>query len=227
MTEFVKPLLAEEAPEPSLLEQERQEEAHQRARQSLAGQQGATRMAEDAGLGQKPAMPAARKPETKKPWHAPPAPKVLAKPKALSTAKPKVKAVPTVKKKDAAPHKKQKLEIPAKTAPAPVVDKDRLLRQAALVDAIAAMQSGPDEFVFANVFDLYTKAPDKETAAAATVLTATFLRTSAKSRTPLLKALAPAMRTWRDSKLVILLATKLGKVIAAKPPAPPAPPPGG
>ncbi len=65
MTEFVKPLLTEDAPEPPLLEPQKQEEAHQRARQSLAGQQGATQMAEAAGLTQKPVVPVAKTPEAK------------------------------------------------------------------------------------------------------------------------------------------------------------------
>ncbi len=227
MTEFVKPLLAEEAPEPPLLEQEKQEDAHQRARQSLAGMQGATRTAEAAGLVQKPNMPVAKRPETKKQSQAKAAPKVVTKPKAAVGAKPKAKAAPSMKNKGAALQKKHKLEVPAKTVPPAIVDQDRLLRQEALVEAIASMQSAPDEGVFANVFDLYSKAPYKETVAAATVLTATFLRTSAKSRAPLLKELAPAMRTWRGSRLVTLLAAKLGKVVTAKQPAPPAPPPGG
>ena len=227
MNEFVKPLLPEEVSEPSLLEQERQEEAQRRTRQSLAGMQGAARTAEAAGLMQKPAIPVVKKPEIPKQLHAPAVPKTAAKPNPALTPKPKLKPAPSIKKKDTAPHEKQMLEMSAKASPPPIVDPDRVMRQEALVETIASMQSGPDESVFANVFDLYTKAPDKETEAAATVMTATFLRASAKSRMPLLKALAPAMRTWRGSKLVTLLAAKLGKVVAAKPPAPPAPPPGG
>ena len=228
MTEFVKPLLTEDAPEPPLLEPQKQEEAHQRARQSLAGQQGATQMAEAAGLTQKPVVPVVKSPETKKKMQGPAKPKIAAKPKPKSKSKPKAKKAPTIKKKQAAPHKKAEAKEPATSVPPPVADLDKSLRQEALIEAIAAMQSGPDEDTFAGLFELYGKAPDKETVAAATVLTATFLRTSAKARGPLLKALTPAMRTWRNAKLVILLAAKLGKVIVAKPPAPPpAPPPGG
>jgi hypothetical protein len=106
-------------------------------------------------------------------------------------------------------------------------DRAWQLRQAALQHVLAGMPSRPDAEAITGLFGLFVEAPDKEAAAAALVMAMTFLRSPAKARAPLSKALAPALRKYRGSRLASLLLQRLGHVVATKPPAPAAPPPGG
>ena len=218
MIDFTKPLLTDEVPEPPILEQKQKEEAQQRARQSLAGIPGAARAAKDAGLVEKPAPPVRQLQDIK-----------LHGAKAAAAQKPA--RVP-----EKAGAKEIKKKNPAKKLPKPVkpeasaplsTDHDLQLRKSALQTVLASMQSHPDAAAVSSLFALFVAAPDREAAAAALVLSMNFLRSPAKARAPLMKAFAPALRQYRGSKLAVLLADRLGHVVAAKPPAPVAPPPGG
>ena len=217
MIDFTKPLLADEVPEPPIIEQKMKEDAQQRARLSIAGVQGAAKAAEEAGLLKKPAPPVRQLQDIKA--HGA---------KAAPSKKPEVAPA---KAKAAVARKKNPAKTPPKPArpedsAAPAPDRDRQLRQSALQTVLAGMPAHPDVEAFSSLFSLYAKAPDKEASAAALVLSMTFLRSPAKARAPLQKALAPALRAYRASTLAALLAERLGHVVAVKPP-PPAPPPVG
>ncbi|MGV8937550.1 MAG: hypothetical protein ACOH2J_10535 [Allorhizobium sp.] len=217
MIDFTKPLLADEIPEPPIVEQKMKEDAQQKARLSIAGIQGAAKAAEEAGLLQKPAPPV-RQLQDIKTQGAKAAP--VKKP---DIARAKEKAVAARKKNPAkTPPKPAKRDDSA--APAP--DSDRQLRQSALQSVLADMSECPDAEAISSLFSLFVKAPDKEASAAALVLSMTFLRSPAMARGPLMKALVPALSKYRGSKLAMLLAQRLGPVVAAKsPPPPPSPPP--
>lgn len=231
MIEFSKPLLTEDAPEPAILEQKAQEESHQRARQSLAGMQGARRAVEEAGLMPKPPMPA-KKPDaptvkTKQKEKAAPQTK-KATVAAKAKPKPKARVKQAVKPKRAAGSKKASQPEPEKKPePAPQIDKEKIARQEALSSALEAIHGQPDPEAFAALFEVFASAPAREIAGAATLISVAFLRTAAKRRAPLLKALQPALRDHRATKLAAQLLQKLGTVLVAKPPAPVAPPPPG
>lgn len=208
MIDFTKPLLADEVPEPPILEQKMKEDAQQRARLSLAGIQGAAKAAEEAGLLKKPAPPVRQLQDIKT--------------QGAKAAPPKKPAVPPAQAEAVVAKRKnpaKKLPKPAKPedSAAPAPDLDRQLRQSALQSVIAGMSAHPDAAALSSLFSLFVAAPDKEAAAAALVLSMTFLRSPAK-------ALAPALHMYRASRLAKLLAGRLGHVVAAKP-APSAPPP--
>lgn len=226
MSEFSKPLLTEEAPEPPLMEQKPQEHENERLKQTLATMQGATAKIEEAGLAPKP-VPVAVKPE-------PAAKTMTAKVKPLP--KPQVKAKPEIKaeqepeepatRKKPGPAKEKAAKSIEET-PAPEPDKELLQRRLAISEAVASMAGNPDPDIFHLLFKLFANAPEKELPAAAMIISTAYLRTPAKKRQPLLKALHPALRTFRATKLAVLISAKLGAVLAAKPPAPPPAPPGG
>ncbi|MDQ0322160.1 hypothetical protein QO002_004366 [Pararhizobium capsulatum DSM 1112] len=220
MIDFTKPLLADEVPEPPIVEQKMKEDAQQRARASLAGIQGAAKAAETAGLIGKPAPPVKQLQKIK--VEGPKAVVAVKKKPAPVRAKVEVKEA---KKKNPAKKPPKPAKPEASAPPAP--DHDWQLRQSALQTVLAGMHAQPDADAISSLFALFVKAPDKEVMAAALVLSMTFLRSPAKARGPLMKSLGPAMQTFRGSKLAVLLAVRLGHVVTPKAPAPVAPPPGG
>ncbi len=217
MIDFTKPLLADEVPEPPIIEQTMKEDAQKRARQSLAGIQGAAKAAEEAGLLQKPAPPVKQIQNVK-----------ALGPKAAPSKKPVVMPPKTKAETLEKKPKPKRTQEPVKAKPPeapPAVDHDKELRQSVLQRVLADLPDHPDADAVSGLFDLYTRAPEKEAAGAALVLATSFLRAPAKARGPLMKAFGPAMRKYRGSELAEYLLVRLGKVIAAKPAAPPAPPP--
>jgi hypothetical protein len=221
MIDFTKPMLAEEVPEPPVVELKTKEDAQQRARQSLAGIQGAAKAAEEAGLMQKPAPPIKQLQDVKHDG-----------PKSAPDKKP-LRPVASTKPGPTEARKKNPARQPPKpprpdASAALAVDHDRQLRQSALQTVLGGMQAHPDAEAISSLFALYLTAPEKEAASAALVLSMAFLRSPATARGPLLKALAPALQSYRGSRLAILLGARLGHVATARqPPAPVAPPPGG
>lgn len=230
MSEFSKPLLTDEAPEPPLLEPKLKDDVQLRIAQPLAKTQGAQARLEEAGLAPKPARPVKSKAE-----------------KSAAATKPLIKtdgqsAKPVVpithprqaetKVETSTPDPEQKVAAGSDKAPEvhpePDVDKDLRLRQAALTEVVASMQANPDPEIFHHLFKLFEPAPPKEAQAAALLLSITYLRTPATARQPLLKAMQPSMKAHRNTKLAAFLLVKLGAALVAKPPAPPPPaPPGG
>jgi len=218
MIDFTKPLLADEVPEPPIVEQKAKEDARQRARASLAGIQGAEKAAETAGLIGKPAPPV-RQLQTIEIEGPRPAAAVKMK----SAPAPATTEAKEAKRKNPAKKPPKPAKPEASAPPAP--DRDVQLRQSALQAVLAGMHSQPDAEAISSLFALFVKATDKEAMAAALVLSMTFLRSPAKARGPLMKALGPAMHKFRGSRLAVLLAERLGCVVAPGAPAPVAPPP--
>jgi hypothetical protein len=224
--EFTKPLLTEEAPEPPLVVQRPQVHEYERLKQTFAGMQGVSAKIEEAGLAPKPAAAAVKSEaqDKTKAAKAEPAPKPLLKTNpAIKTAsepeKPATKKRPEPNKKDAAK--------PVQETPQPESGMELLQRQSAIMDAIRSMAGNPDPDVFRLLFSLFAKAPEKEIPAAAMIISTAYLRTPAKMRQPVLKALRPSLQAFRMTKLAILISAKLGAALVAKPPAPAPAPPGG
>lgn len=227
MIEFSKPLLTEEAPEPPLVEQKPLEQESERLKQTLATIQGATAKIEEAGLAPKPVHVAAKPApaENSKLVKADAKPSPLLKPKPTSKVEPETEKPATSKKPD---RKKEKTATPVEEAPQPELDRELLRRQSVVAEVVVSMAGNPDPDVFHLLFELFSNAPEKENPAAAMIVTTAFLRTPAKQRQPVLKALQPALKAYRSSRLAVLISSRLGAALVAKPPAPPpAPPPGG
>lgn len=226
MSEFSKPLLTEEAPEPPLVEQKPLEHETERLKQTLATVQGASAKIEEAGLAPKPAAAAAKpKPAAKvKTAKVKPIPKPHVMLKGNLTIEPVPKKLAARK---APARAREQAEKPKEKAPSPQPDKGLLQRQSVIADAVGSMAGNPDPDVFSLLFKLFTNAPEKEIPAAAMILSTAYLRTPAKKRQPALKALQPALRTFRTTKLAGLISARLGAVLVTKPPAPPPAPPGG
>jgi hypothetical protein len=226
MSEFSKPLLTEEAPEPPLVEQKPQEHENERLKQTLAGMQGTTARIEEVGLAPK-LVPAAVKPE---PAAKTMTGKVKPLPKPQLKLKPENKAeqeqeTPATRKKPGTAKERPAKQIEETRAPEP--DKELLRRQLAISEAVGSMSGNPDPEVFHLLFKLFANAPEKEIPAAAMIISTAYLRTPAKQRQPVLQALQPALRAYRATKLAALISAKLGAALVAKPPAPPPAPPGG
>ena len=226
MSEFSKPLLSEDAPEPPLMEQKPLEHENERLKQTLATIQGATSKIEEAGLAPKPVATAAKpKPTVKvKTAKVKPLPKPQVKPKANLKIEPEPRKLAA---KKASAREQKKAEKPKEDATSPQPDKKLLQRQSVIADALGSMAGNPEPDVFGLLFKLFANAPEKEIPAAAMILSTAYLRTPTKKRQPVLKALQPALRTFRTTRLAVLISAKLGSVLVAKPPAPPPAPPGG
>jgi hypothetical protein len=226
MTEFSKPLLTEEAPEPPLVEQKPLEHENERLKQTLATIQGATAKVEEAGLAPKPVAVAAKPKAKEKAGVAKgePRPKPLLKPKPDLKVEPEPEKPATGKIPGAA---KEKATKPVDELPQPEPGKDLPWRQSAVSEAVGSMAGNPDPDVFHRLFKLFANAPEKEIPAAAMILSTAYLRTPATKRQPVLKALQPALRAFRSTKLAALISARLGAALVAKPPAPPPAPPGG
>ena len=226
MSEFSKPLLTEEAPEPPLVEQKPLEHENERLKQMLATIQGASAKIEEAGLAPKPvAVVAKSKPSgVAKTAKTEPAPKPMLKPKANIKVEPEQEK-PAIKKTPGGA--KEKAETPNVEAQPPEPDKELFQRQSAIADAVGSMAGNPDPDVFHLLFKLFSNAPEKEIPAAAMIISTAYLRTPAKQRQPVLKALQPALRAFRTTKLAIFVSARLGAALVARPPAPPPAPPGG
>lgn len=231
MSEFSKPLLTDEAPEPPLLEPKLKDDVQLRIAQPLAKTQGAQAKLDEAGLAPKKAAPPHVPPGNKaslpgktilKPGIHPAKPDATASsPQGLD---PKTGTRKPEPEKHVASDPAKVTEGPA----APDVDKDLRLRQAALTEAVASMQANPDPEIFHHLFKVFEPTPPKEAQAAALLLSITYLRTPASARQPLLKALQPSLKAYRNTKLAAFILVKLGAALVAKPPAPPpSAPPGG
>jgi hypothetical protein len=226
MSEFSKPLLTEEAPEPPLVEQKPQEHENERLKQTLATMQGTSARIEEAGLAAKPAAIAAKAKAEVSAGNV----NTEIEPKPLLKPKPDLKAEPGPEKPATSKipaDAKEKAAKPVEEVPQPETGKELLQRQSAISAAVGSMAGNPDPDVFHLLLKLFANAPEKEIPAAAMIISTAYLRTPATKRQPVLKALQPALRTFRATKLAGLISAKLSAALIAKPTAPPPTPPGG
>lgn len=124
----------------------------------------------------------------------------------------------------AATRRKEPLAPEPRTRKEPSAGDPARARQRRLATVLATFTRAPEAAPFALMFEAYMGATAREITAAATALTALFLRASVEQRKAMRRVLTRALMEHRDTKLARALATLLGAIAAPATPPPPAAP---
>jgi len=113
------------------------------------------------------------------------------------------------------------------TRPQPGSGDPARARKRRLAVVLTTFARAPEAAPFAPMFEAYMAATARETTAAATALTAVFLRAGVEQRKAMRQVLTRALMEHRETPLARAIATLLGAIAAPvgpRPPAAPAPP---